>query len=321
LCSSGTAAVELALRGLKVGEGDEVILAAYDFKANFQNVLCVGATAVLVDIRPDDWQMDVAKVEQAISQKTRAIVASHLHGGQVDMQRLAEISKRHQISVIEDACQMPGATVQKQIAGSWGDVGILSFGGSKLLSAGRGGAFFTNNEEIVQRAKLYTHRGNEAYPLSELQAAVLIPQWDRLDERNEYREKNIRYLTEKLQSETSLVPFESRLADSRPGYYKLGLQYDSSNFAGLSREQFCLTMRADGVNIAKGFRSLHSSHSARRYKTNSSLKNADLADKGILVLHHPVLLCEEKVVSMVVKAVKKAEAHAEELTEFLTGSC
>src|SRR5204863_8705884 len=85
LCASGTAAVELALRGLGVGPGDEVILAAYDFKANFTDVLALGALPVLVDLRPDDWQLNVELIAAAITPKTKAVIASHLHGGSVRM--------------------------------------------------------------------------------------------------------------------------------------------------------------------------------------------------------------------------------------------
>ena len=140
LCSSGTAAIELALRGFKIGPGDEVILAAYDFKGNFQNILTVGATPVLVDIRPENWNLDVDQLEAAIGPNTKAIIVSHLHGGIVPMAAVMEIAKQNGISVIEDACQMPGAIIEGKTAGVWGDVGVLSFGGSKLLSAGRGGA-------------------------------------------------------------------------------------------------------------------------------------------------------------------------------------
>ena len=166
LCASGTVAVELALRGVRVETGDEVILAAYDFKANFQNVLTVGATPVLVDIDPQTWQLDVPQLEAAVSDKTKAIIVSHLHGGWVPMQPVMEIADRLGLSVIEDACQATGAILNGRRAGTAGHVGVLSFGGSKLLTSGRGGAVMTSVPEIAQRVRLFTQRGNEAYPLS-----------------------------------------------------------------------------------------------------------------------------------------------------------
>ncbi len=117
LCSSGTAAVELALRGLGVGPGDEVILAAYDFKANFTDVLALGALPVLVDLRPDDWQLDVEQVESALGPRTRAVIASHLHGGSVSMHRLREILAGREIGIVEDVCQCPGAHLETGLPG------------------------------------------------------------------------------------------------------------------------------------------------------------------------------------------------------------
>ncbi len=198
LCASGTSAVELALRGAKVGPGDEVILAAYDFKANFQNVLAVGAIPVLVDVRADDWQMDAQQLAAATTEKTRAIIVSHLHGAFADIDAALQFASERGLVVIEDACQCPGATLAGRRAGSIGHVAALSFGGSKLLSAGRGGAVLTSRPEITQRIKLYTQRGNDAYPLSELQAAALVPQVTLLDEFNRKRLKTVQLLAAEL---------------------------------------------------------------------------------------------------------------------------
>jgi dTDP-4-amino-4,6-dideoxygalactose transaminase len=181
LCSSGTAAVELALRAVNVKAGDEVVMAAYDFKANFTNIVTLDAMPVLVDLRADDWQMDVSQLEQALSDKTRAIIVTHLHGGMVDITGVREICQPRGIPVIEDICQMEGATIQGILAGRGGDLGVMSFGGSKLLTAGRGGAIVTDSDEYQQRIKLYTERGNDVSPLSEIQAAVLLPQTSRTD--------------------------------------------------------------------------------------------------------------------------------------------
>ena len=120
--------------------GDEVILAAYDYPGNFLSVHAVGARPVLVDVAPGDWNLCPEKVAEAVRPQTRAVIASHLHGGLVPMARLMELAAGHGLAVIEDAAQCPGALVQGRKAGTWGDVGVLSFGGSKLLSAGRGGA-------------------------------------------------------------------------------------------------------------------------------------------------------------------------------------
>ncbi|NQV28591.1 MAG: aminotransferase class V-fold PLP-dependent enzyme [Rhodopirellula sp.] len=319
LCSSGTVAVELALRGVRVEPGDEVILAAYDFKANFQNALAIGATPVLVDIDPASWQLDVSQVEAAISDRTKAIIVSHLHGGWVPMQPVMELADRHGISVIEDACQATGAILNGQRAGTAGHVGVLSFGGSKLLTAGRGGAVMTNQPEIAQRIRLFTQRGNEAYPLSEMQAAVLRPQLNRLDERNIARWKAVRELSAELQQLTSPQgePVLRMLVDAcqidhenRPAFFKVGLQYDLAKSTGSDRELFATAMRAEGIALDPGFRSLHRIHSKRRFREVGDLANANVCDAHVLVLHHPVLLENSNSIRQIRVAAERVCSHA-----------
>lgn len=324
LCASGTVAVELALRGVRVEPGDEVILAAYDFKANFQNVLTIGATPVLVDIDPQTWQLDVRQLEAAVSDKTKAIIVSHLHGGWVPMQPVMEIADRLGLLVIEDACQATGAILNGRRAGTAGHVGVLSFGGSKLLTSGRGGAVMTSVPEVAQRVRLFTQRGNEAYPLSEMQAAVLRPQLDRLDERNIVRWENVRQLMSELSRRSSsaggsvLRPIiEGCLTTDvdRPAFFKLGLQYDIVNSVGLSRETFAAAMRAEGIAIDLGFRSLHRIHSRRRFRAVGDLPNADHCDNHVLVLHHPVLLNDPDSLRQISDAVDRVYHHAEAINK------
>lgn len=317
-CASGTVAVELALRGLKIGHGDEVILAAYDFKGNFQNVLTVGAMPVLVDISSRDWQLDAAQLESAITPRTKAILASHLHGGLVAMPEVMAFARARGLVVIEDACQMPGAVIGGRQAGTWGDVGVWSFGGSKLLTAGRGGLLFTRESAVAQRVRLYTQRGNEAYPLSELQAAVLLPQLDKLEQLNATRAKNVNRLRELLATVPGLIPFPASLTESQPGYYKFGWQYESELW-GLSRDRFAQAMRAEGIAVDAGFRAVHRIHSAHRYRTASTLSEADRADGRVLVLHHPILLTEsDSDLQQIVAAIDKIRQHAAAVARGLT---
>lgn len=112
------------------------------------------------------------------------MLASHLHGTLADMAAITRWAASRGVLVLEDACQVPGAVVGGMPAGAWGDASVLSFGGSKLLTAGRGGGVvLTNRDDVFQRLRIAGERGNLIYPLSELQAAVLIPQLSRLAER------------------------------------------------------------------------------------------------------------------------------------------
>jgi len=308
-CASGTCAVELALRALKVGPGDEVILSAYDYFGNFLSVHAVGALPVLVDVDPDNWNLAPAPLHSAMGPKTRAIIVSHLHGGIVPMRAMMEIATAHQVPVIEDAAQSPGANVQGRMAGAWGDVGILSFGGSKLLTAGRGGALLTPHADVFQRARLQqTRGGNVVCPLSELQAAVILPQLEQMGERNERRGRNVARLAELLQEVSGLRLFRNAVEDSAAGYFKLGWQYDADK-AGLARDRFLAAVRAEGVALDEGFRALHMGRSPSRYRAGGELREAQRAHGGTVVLHHPVLLGTDEQIEQAAWAIRKVLDH------------
>lgn len=290
LCSSGTSAVELALRSVPVGPGDEVILAAYDFKANFVNVLTVGATPVLVDVMAGLPVINTNQLAEACSDKTKAILVSHLHGCFAPMKSICEFAAARGIAVIEDACQNPGALINGRRAGSLGSVGVLSFGGSKLLTAGRGGAVLTSDAAMAQRIKLYTQRGNDAYPLSEMQAAVLLPQLRQLDARNLQRHERAIQIFEHL-SESSLVRWIQSAASSEdsPAFYKLPLLMNGSRSADL-RNALCNAARAADIPLDPAFHALHLIHSSRRFRFVNDLPNATFLHDNLMTLHHTALL-------------------------------
>jgi dTDP-4-amino-4,6-dideoxygalactose transaminase len=311
-CASGTFAVELALRGLKIGPGDEVVLAAYDYGGNFLNVHAVGAQPVLVDVEPDSGTLRLDEVAGALGPATRAVLVSHLHGSMVPMPELMALASAHRLHVIEDAAQVPGAMVQGRRAGTWGDAGILSFGGSKLLSAGRGGALLTPHADVHQRAKVWMQRGNVLCPLSELQAAVLLPQLDKLEQRNAHRAANVQRLLELLRDLPGLRPFANRVPDSAPAYYKLGFQLDGTRF-GLARPQFVAAIRAEGIALDEGFRALHVGRSPSRFRRAGDLREATRAHEEVVVLHHPVLLGSAEDIEEVAVAGHKVYAGVESL--------
>ena len=312
LCGSGTFAIELALRALRVGPGDEVILASYDYPGNFLAIHAVGAQPVLVDVTAHNWNLSLDALASAVGSAIKAIIATHLHGGLVPMRELTAWAVDHHIAVVEDAAQVPGATVQGRRAGTWGDAGVLSFGGSKLLTAGRGGALLTPHADVVQRARTHLLRGNVVCPLSELQAAVLLPQFDRLDARNTQRRRAVSWLTEQLGDLPGVRPFVNQLDDSVPAYYKLGFQFGGEAF-GLPRSRFVDAMRAEGIALAEGFPAAHVGRSPRRYRRGSELAEAERAHRGVVVLHHPVLLGTQKDWDQVAQAWRKVWRHASSL--------
>jgi dTDP-4-amino-4,6-dideoxygalactose transaminase len=289
LTCSGTIAVELALRGVGVKSGDEVVMSAYDFPGNFRAVEMVGATPVIVDVCGNGWTIDIDGVAKAITEKTTAVLVSHLHGQLLDMKSLrsaiagAAFGKK-EIPVVEDCCQVPGAAVDDEACGSFGDVCVLSFGGSKLLSAGRGGAVLSNDESVVRRAAVHGARGNEAFPLSQLQAAVLLPQLEDLGKKNELREKGVEFLIDRISNLRSEKLFRPE-TQSNTAWYKLGWLLDDS----LDREVVLARLQAEGVPVDVSFRGF-TKRTARRCRKVGELKNAIRASNQTILMHHPALL-------------------------------
>lgn len=309
-CCSGTFAVELALRALQVGPGDEVILAGYDFGGNFRAVESVGALPVLVDLEANRWTMALDSLETACSERTRVLLVSHLHGGLVDMSKLRDFADYRGLVIVEDACQVPGARVQGRRAGSWGDVGVLSFGGSKLLSAGRGGSILTKHPGVYQRAKIFCERGNDAFPLSELQAGVLLPQLHKLDALNARRYEHVQSLLTACADLPNLAFPQSSIADSRPAYYKVGMFWVGMPGGTTTRETLIHALQAEGIACDAGFRGFLQ-RSSKRCRRIGELPHARRATEQTIVLHHPVLATDERTVRRLAETiVEVAQAFA-----------
>jgi perosamine synthetase len=304
-CASGTLAVETALRAVGVNAGDEVILAAYEYESNFLTIHSLGAKPVLVDVAPSNWNLDPAKLEAAIGPKTTAILVSHLHGGIVPMPIASKVP------VVEDCAQCPGAAIGSRPCGSFGTVGTLSFGGSKLLAAGRGGALLFRDDRAYQRARLWLHRGVQAWAaLSELQAAVLLPQLARLNADNQRRSEFVRRIASA--GVPGIVAFENA-TDAVPAFYKVGFRYDSLQF-GLTRDLFLRAMRSEGIAFDAGFSSLHVGRSPSRYRADDELPEATRAGEGCVKLHHPILLAGNESVEIVARTLANIYRNANEIS-------
>ena len=289
LVCSGTLAIELALRGLGVRPGDEVVLAAYDFPGNFRCIEAIGARPVLADIVGASWSLSAESFEAALSPDTKAVIASSLHGGLADIEAICSIAARHGVKVVEDVCQVPGALVNHRRVGTFGDVAVLSFGGSKLLSAGRGGALLTNDESVWQRINVFKDRGNDTFPLSQLQAAVLNPQIDSLDDDNALRTLNARHLIEL----TSVIDGVDGLvfnSNQQPVFYKVAWRVPS----GQQRAKLLKLAQQYELPLFEGFRGF-AKRSERRCGKPVPLNQSEYAAEATVLLHHPMLLAEKPV--------------------------
>lgn len=302
-CSSGTLGVELALRGCGVRPGDEVILAGYDFPGNFRAIESVGAVPVLVDVIAKGWTLETQYLSSAISDKTTVVIASHLHGELCDMVAIMEICRGTKIRVIEDACQVPGATVAGKLAGTQGDIGVLSFGGSKLLTAGRGGAVITDCEDILQRIRIAADRGNDAWPLSSLQAAALLPQMDMLDGANATRLENAKHLRQAIRQAkhfqtTGLAWTECNV----PAFYKFPL----TTSVNVERDFVIAALQAEGIPADTGFRGFLR-RAPRRCRAVGELIHSRIASERTILIHHPLLSGSPDIVAQVCAGIKKVD--------------
>ncbi len=326
LCCSGTAALELALRCCKIREGDEVIVAAYDYPGNFRTVELLGAKPVLADVsapnpsNPDEISPTICpnQLEAAASPSVRAVIASHLHGSHAEMNRLKQTCDQNGWILIEDACQSIGGQIDGQATGSFGHFATLSFGGSKLISAGSGGAIIANDQRLAARLNGLLDRPGDTFPLGPLQAAVIDPQLDRLDELTQTRNATARFLREQvfpkitnwelLHSQENNVPAaaaETMNAETHPphvgqspptlstsnipAFYKFCWLTPSSEI----REQIIEQGRRLGLPLGEGFRSM-SRCSSKRCQKPVPTPHSNALGERLVVMDQRVLLVSPK---------------------------
>ena len=191
--SNGTTALHLALSALGIKEGDEVIVPDLTFISPVNAVLYNHATPVLCDIDPENWCIDTEKIEELITEKTKAIIVVHLYGNSANMDRLMEIKKKYNLYLIEDTAESLGTEYKGKKLGSFGDAGCFSFYGNKTMTTGEGGFCTTNNEEIYRMMLLLRDHGMRPenrywhdyigynYRMTNLQAALGVAQLERLN--------------------------------------------------------------------------------------------------------------------------------------------
>jgi dTDP-4-amino-4,6-dideoxygalactose transaminase len=196
--NSGTAALQLALQACGVGAGDEVIVPANTFFATAEAVSTAGATPVFVDADPVSYNIDPAKIEAAVTARTRAVIPVHLYGQPADLDAVFEVAARHNLSVVEDAAQAHGAEYKGRRVGALGRAGCFSFYPGKNLGAyGEGGAILTDDPEVARLARLLRDHGSERkyrheivgynFRLEGIQGAILRVKLRHLDRWNELR--------------------------------------------------------------------------------------------------------------------------------------
>ncbi len=264
--NSGYDALHISLRALGIKEGDEVIVPAHTFVATCSAVVNVGATPVLVDVRKD-FNIDTNKIEEAISEKTRAIIPVHLSGWMADMPEIIKIADRYKLKIVEDACQSLGSEIFGKFAGAWGETGCFSFYPFKILGGyGDGGAITTNDENIAIFARRMRFNGEDRETgdymghgftclLDNLQAALLDIKLKHLPESIE-RRKHIagRYYAALNDIKELMLPH----------YYVPGFSHVYQNYTIRSKQgnAFSEFMRNNGVEVLTQFRKPYYRHAA-----------------------------------------------------------
>lgn len=252
---NGTVTLETALQAAEIGLGDEVIVPAISFVSTATAVSRVGATPVFVDIEPYSFNMDPARVEEAISPATKAILIVHFGGPLADLDRLLPIARKHGLLVIEDAAHAHGCEWNGKRAGSFGDCGSFSFQNGKVLTAGEGGIVTSNREDFAARIRSIANQGRRPghsffshfelgsnLRITALQVAVLMAQMDMLDEQIERRTRNAAILLNELRVLEGIHWQNVPAAVSRNCWYLVLGRVDAATL-GITRNQFVASLR------------------------------------------------------------------------------
>lgn len=316
---SGTLGLELALRAVGVSKGDGVVLCDYDYPGNFLTIHALGAMPILVDVDPSTGQISFDALERTLESDglapIKAIVISPIHGNLPDLGRIEALANEQKIPLIEDACQVPGARWNHRPCGSFGTISIWSFGGSKLLSAGRGGMVFTDDPTLHQRMKLSNTRGSIVGPLSELQAAAVLAQWKVFEERHARRAAGALALRNLLAHVPGIQLPQWNYPVQDQAYYKWDFFWEESS-GGLTRDQLVQSLKAEGLAVEVGFRSLHAGRSRSRFQSVGDLKNSEASTPRRVVIHHPVLLHPDGP-GVIAKAILRIKSHTKEIAQKL----
>lgn len=310
--NSGTAAIHCALYAAGVKEGDEVITTPYSFIATINPILMLGARPVLVDIDEETFNIDVSKIEAAITEKTKAIVPVDLYGQPCDWAELQEIAKKHNLKIVEDACQAIGAEYKGIKTGSLGDFGCFSLYATKNIMCGEGGVVTTNSDEAAVAIRSFRQHGMVApyeyanlgynYRMSDLHGAIAVEQLKKVEEFTKKRQENARKLNDVLAGVAGIkIP---TISENRSHVYH---QYTILLDKDIQRDQFIASLRDKGVGAGIYYpKPLHAyPHIAKLgYKVGDFPVAEDLAARVVSLPVHPKVTDED--IEIIAAAVKES---------------
>ncbi|MFM7685258.1 MAG: DegT/DnrJ/EryC1/StrS family aminotransferase [Actinomycetota bacterium] len=338
--TNGTHTLEAALAACDVGDGDEVIVPGMTFIASAGAVLAVNATPVLVDIDADTLCIDPVAAEEAITPRTKAIVAVHVAGAAADLDALTDLCARRGLKLIEDCAHAHGTFWRGRGVGSWGDFGSFSMQRSKLMTAGEGGVLICNDDELRDRAWAYADCGRvkgqwfyhhatygSNLRMSEWQGAVLRGQLQRFPEQNRIRNENAVALNTALDEIPGIrAPRRDPRMDTQ-GNYCFVFHYDAQQFAGLPLRRFEAALAAEGIPMGVSYPSLTDlsvfrnrnfaprlrEHAPTLDYSSMHLPRAEHAAQSTVWLQHRLLLADREDVLDVARAVARVHEHAADI--------
>ncbi len=346
--ASGTTALLVALHVMGVDAGDEVIVSPFTFIASYNAILINKALPVFADTDPASFTMDLASIENRITDRTRAILPVHIYGIPCDMDPINAIARQHQLAVIEDACQAWLAEYKGRKCGVLGDLGCFSFQESKHLPSGEGGAVTGNSDELLDRCqsfhncgracgsfrgdKPYFTRGSN-YRMQNFQAVILMQQIDKLVQETACRRENASYLTANLKQIPGIQP--ARLPENSLAVWHLyPLRYEAQQFNGLSRDQFIRALNAEGIPCgggyteqyndglldetinSRGFKRLFSAGRLKAYRESlQELKGNRQVCATTVAMTQNMLLGSRSDMDDIIEAMRKIQAHSAALAK------
>ncbi|WP_252231543.1 DegT/DnrJ/EryC1/StrS family aminotransferase [Clostridium sp. ZBS15] len=275
--NSATSALYCAVGAAGIGPGDEVIVSPYTMTASASAALVYNAIPVFADIEENYFCLDVKSIEQKITERTKAIIVVDIMGQPYDADAINAIAKKHNLIVIEDAAQAPGAIYKEKYAGTLGDMGIYSLNYHKHIHCGEGGIIVTDNDELAERLMLIRNHAEAVveakgvnnlvnmigfnYRMTEIEAAIAREQLKKLDNLLEARLKNVEYISEKL-SEIPCIEIPETREGCKHAFYVHAIKL-KKEIAGISRERFIEAVNAEltpfemreneGVKLSSGY--------------------------------------------------------------------
>ncbi|MBN1692930.1 MAG: DegT/DnrJ/EryC1/StrS family aminotransferase [Dehalococcoidales bacterium] len=266
--NSATSALHAAIVACGLKPGEEVIVPPYTFTSTATSVLMHNCIPVFVDIKPDIFCLDPAKIESAITPRTRAIMPVHLFGHPADMDQIMSIANQHKLRVIEDCAQSPGAIYKGKLVGNIGNCGIFSFTETKNIMTGEGGMLITNDKEIAEIARMVRNHGEVIfegqsqrtyrsdilgwnYRMTEMEAALGIVQFRKMDELNQIRIELSEYLASKLADIDGLIP-PVAYPDVKHARHAFAIKYSEARI-GIPRDTFVKALAAEGIPFGAGY--------------------------------------------------------------------